>query len=322
MLDVVNDYVIHCPTHRLTTLSAHTQLFDNFTSSRVWSYRWQYRPVSLPMALVAADLQQAAHGHELPFVFNQPNVLTNYTLTPQERGLSAILQNVIARFVLTGNPNQPLPDVDQRFATAYNERLTNFTDVRNYTLPSWPAFTIDPFADVQQLLIVQPDAAIAATTLLANGSSTGFSVEPATQYFGVRCDSVADAPLPLDNTAQLRLSVCANLATSADPCMHQREATNLCLDGFNNTYSCSCNAAYGYKPSPGALTCISFSVLTSSAPPLASTSVASSSGGTGGQTAALDSSSGTSNAARSAARSAAAVCTGALALVIASLILV
>ena len=270
MLDCLNDYVIKCPVRRLASYSAHTQLYNDSADVHVWSWMWQYLPVHLPAALIAAGLKQAAHGHEMPFVFAQPNVLSNYTFTPQEYGLSAIVQNLIARFVLAGNPNAANPSIDARFADAYTAALKGVPNVKPYALPLWPAYVVDYTASDEQLLVFQPDASIAttttrqsATTLLTATTSvavavnsTGFSIRLAGDFFGLTCDAIADAPLPLDNTAQLRLSVCSIVQGAADVCLSVEDPLNVCVDLFNNTYACSCNAAGGFKPSHGALSCI------------------------------------------------------------------
>ena len=269
-LDVLNDYVIRCPTHRLAQYSAHTQLYNNATDAHVWSWLWQYLPVHQDPALVAADLQQASHGQDIPFVFDSPNVLSNFTFTAEEHALSAVWMNVIARFVLTGNPNTAIKALDSRFAAAFLHALENSTaPTRAYQLPVWPFHSVDQPDHSTLLLNIQPDAAFAAshtsntstafttatTYVPVAANSSGFSTLSALSIFGLHCDSLASAALPMDNTAQSRLSACSVVQAAGDVCLSQLDDHNICIDHFNNTFTCFCNADQGYYPGPASLSC-------------------------------------------------------------------
>ena len=271
-LDVINDSVIRCPTHRLARYSAHTQLYGNRTEAHVWSWLWQYLPVHQNPTLAAAGLRVASHGQDMPFVFDQPNLLSNFTFTAEEHALSVVWMNVIARFVLTGNPNTAVPALDERSATAFYSALSQseMATVRSYQLPTWPYYAVDGGTQVELLLVVQPDAAVAAsfvrndsttfttatTSLTVAANSSGFSTSSASAYFGLHCDSVASAALPMDNTAQSRLSACAVVEATADVCLSQLDSHNVCVDHFNGTFSCRCSVAGGYQSGPASLTCM------------------------------------------------------------------
>ena len=282
-LDVINDYVIRCPTHRLAQYSAHTQLYSNQTQAHVWSWLWQYLPVHQYPALVANDVKQAAHGQDLPFVFDQPNLLSNFTFTAEEHALSAVWMNVIARFVSAGNPNTAITALDNRFAAAYHAALQNSTvPIKAYQLPTWPAYSVDETQPKELLLNIQTDAAVAVshtvnsstvfvtatTNVPVAPNSTGFSTLPASLVFGIHCDSVASAALPLDNTAQSRLSACRLLQDQgADVCLSEADSHNVCIDHFNNTFSCHCSAALGYSTGVASLSCVAPSVSRASGDP-------------------------------------------------------
>ena len=191
----------HCPDRRPVRWNARHNV------SRSFHYSWNY--IAEGDGSGWAWTNRTAHGAEVGLIYN-----FGLGFTGNDRVFNALIQNLLLRFVISGDVNREEPAIDGLYAAIYGDS----------PLPHWPAMAADRDESLyfHRSSASPPDFFTRVRGLHAD-----------------QCDSLWDRAIP-QPVVQPRLTQCLY-----DEChVKESRAANACIDLYNGSYACQCGKGW------------------------------------------------------------------------------